>query len=103
MTWVGCTDGDGGWEDEGADDDVPRPGDEAGVAPCLELDDECELIRTATLASATVSTMSSAKRSTWIWMPAPCMDKLHHNLAAPTKIIRFAAARVARVQSVVAT
>lgn len=67
MTCVGFTDGDGGWEDWGPDDrgeDVPSPGDEDGVAPCLELDDECELMRTATLANAMVSTMSSAKRST---------------------------------------
>lgn len=47
----------------------------------VEDDDECELMRKATLANATVNTMSSAKRSASIRTPAPRTDKLHHMAA----------------------
>ena len=49
------------------------------VRACDEVDDdECELMRNATLASAMVNTMSNAKRSASIRTPAPRTDKLHH-------------------------
>ena len=38
-------------------------------------------MRKATLARATVSTISNEKRSASIRMPAPRTDKLHHNAA----------------------
>jgi hypothetical protein len=93
VAWVGCTDGDWGGDDWGrAGDGELRAGDCTGLAPwCFEADDdECELMRTATLANAMVSTMSRAKRIAWTRMSAPCTDKLHHNRAATTKTIGLA-------------
>ena len=48
---------------------------------CADRADECESMRKATLARATVNTISSEKRSASIRTPAPRTDKLHHMAA----------------------